>query len=167
VEAAGTKEKFINRWGDLSANWGMHRNVGLVQGLLLVSNQLLDSDEIAEELGLSQSNVKTQLKQLMEWELVQRVKAENSRRGKYQAEKNVWRMFQLIVKYRKQKELEPLLNLLEDVCGDTPADTESKEIQKMASDFYHFSAKADKALDRICDLDENLIARTLFRMSGV
>lgn len=167
MEPTSTKEKFIHRWGELCTNWGAHRNQGLVQGLLLVSPDPLDCDQIAKEISLSVSCVKAQLKHLEDWKLVDRVKEGSSRKVKFQAEKNVWRMFQLIVKHRKERELDPMLELLQEICKESDSSRESREVQKLANDFYHFSAKADKALDRICDLDESLIARTLFRLSGV
>lgn len=140
----------------------MCNSLGQIHGALLISPDGLSVDQLSQELRLSSTSIKSHLKTLLEWSLISQPHCDQNKVKIYQAEKNVWKVFQLVVKHRKKKELEPLLELLRDIQDTEGQNQESKEIRKISQDWLHFSSKADRALDKICALNQSLVARTLF-----
>ena len=62
MEFESAKEKFIKSWGELATGWGVNKTMGLIHGLLLISEKPICKDEITHDLGLSKSNVNLNLK---------------------------------------------------------------------------------------------------------
>ncbi len=74
-----------------------------------------------EQLNISRGNVNMNIRDLIDWGLVDRILLHGERKEYFSAEKDIWKVATQIVKERKKRELDPMLKLLgqlEDVEGD-------------------------------------------------
>ena len=108
------QDRFIAFWGEMGTRWGVQRNMAEVHALLFIAGEPLAAEDIMERLSISRGSVSTTLKPLVEWGLVQRVKSriKTDRREYHQAEQDVWKLFYTILRARKRREFDPLLEQL-------------------------------------------------------
>ncbi len=60
-------QSFVMHIGEMGSRWGLNRTLGQMCGLLYVSPEAMNADEIAETLNISRSNVSMGLKELKTW----------------------------------------------------------------------------------------------------
>lgn len=108
------QDRFIAFWGEMGTRWGVQRSMAEVHALLFIVGEPLAAEEIMERLRISRGSVSTTLKQLVEWGLVQRVRSKNrvDRREYHSAEQDVWKLFYTILRARKRREFDPLVEEL-------------------------------------------------------
>jgi len=113
-EIRAAQDRFIEFWGEMGTRWGVQRSVAEVHALLFIAGEPLSAEEIMERLSISRGSVSTTLKQLDEWGLVQRVRSKDraDRREYHQAEQDVWKLFYTILRARKRREFDPLVEEL-------------------------------------------------------
>ena len=157
------KSKFIKTWGELGTNWGINKTMGQIHGLLLISTTEYTTDEIMAELHISRGNVNMNLRALVEWELIRKVEKEGDRKDYYAAEKDIWTVFRKIIKKRKEKELHPMIHLLDEVSDIQPNDEKSAEFIKMMNELSLFSNKADKTLDNLVNSKANILVSSYLK----
>lgn len=125
-EIRAAQDRFISFWGEMGTRWGVQRSMAEVHALLFIAAEPLAAEDIMERLSISRGSVSTTLKQLVEWGLVQRVNpklaagltagqrgaARADRREFHQAEQDVWKLFYTILRARKRREFDPLIEQL-------------------------------------------------------
>jgi DNA-binding transcriptional regulator GbsR (MarR family) len=121
-EIRAAQDRFIGFWGEMGTRWGVQRSMAEVHALLFIVAEPLSAEDIMERLSISRGSVSTTLKQLVEWGLVQRVNPKLSvagraaprsdRREFHQAEQDVWKLFYTILRARKRREFDPLIEEL-------------------------------------------------------
>lgn len=159
------KKKFILTWGQLGVSWGICRTMAQVHALLLISSKPLCADQIMEELQISRGNANMNIRALVDCGLIYKTpRSATERKEHFFAEKDLPTIFQLIVKYRKKRELDPMLNLLESCEQIQPKCADTEEFHRVVRDIKSFSVKAEAALDNLVKLDKHWISGTLFRM---
>jgi DNA-binding transcriptional regulator GbsR (MarR family) len=160
------KQQFIGSWGAFGTNWGINRTMAQIHALLLVSPDPLTQDDIMEELNISRGNVNMNIRELISWGLVERVILTGERKEFFSAEKDIWKVVKMIVKERKKRELEPMLQLLdrlEEVEGDK-RDKSIKSFVDTVSSIKKLGRQADKTLDTMIRADENWFVGGLMKM---
>ncbi len=158
------KEKFVCAWGNLALEWGVNKTMGQVHGLLLVAHRPFCCDDVMQHLKISRGNANTTIRALVDWGIVYKHNIVGERKDYYVAEKDVWQVFTKILLKRKQKELDPMIKMLEDVSivkGDCEA---SDEFCKIIKDLKHFSGKADAILGSVLTSKSNLFLGGFLRM---
>jgi DNA-binding transcriptional regulator GbsR (MarR family) len=80
----------------------------------MVSHEPLSAEQIMEELQISRGNVSMNLRDLINWGIVRRTSVAGDRRDFFTTEADVWSMFQIILRERKKRELDPLLSRLDE-----------------------------------------------------
>lgn len=163
MELDKAQEKFIHDWGKLSTNWGVNRAMGRIHALLLVSTGALCADDIMGKLCMSRGNVNMNLRALENWRLVNKIHLDGERKDFYEAEKNLSKVFKIIIEERKKKELDPLLGLLEEIDHIMPRCPESSEFCRMTKELHRFAKKADHALNAISSSKAEWISKILIR----
>jgi DNA-binding transcriptional regulator GbsR (MarR family) len=113
-EIRAAQDRFITFWGEMGTRWGVQRSMAEVHALLFIVGEPLAAEEIMERLRISRGSVSTTLKQLVEWGLVQRVRSKDraDRREYHSAEQDVWKLFYTILRARKRREFDPLVDEL-------------------------------------------------------
>lgn len=143
------KDKFIAAWGGLASNWGVSRTMAQVHALLLLAPEPLCADEIMEELKISRGNVNMNVRALIDWGLVFKEIRQGERKEYFKAEKDMWKVFCQIIINRKRKELDPMIEVLNDISIVDGKSEEAQEFSKVINDLKQYTSKADKALENL------------------
>ncbi len=160
------KQQFISSWGAFGTHWGINRTMAQIHALLLVSPEPLTQDDIMEELTISRGNTNMNIRELINWGLVDRVLISGERKEFFSAEKDIWKVVKQIVKERKKRELEPMLQLLdklEAVEGDKK-DKEVKTFVDTISGIKKLGKQADKTLDTMIRAEESWFVGALMKV---
>ena len=160
------KQQFISSWGAFGTHWGINRTMAQIHALLLISPDPLTQDDIMEELNISRGNTNMNIRELINWGLVERVILPGERKEYFTAEKDIWKVVKQIVKERKKRELEPMMQLLdklEDVEGDKK-DKKVKTFIDTVSSIKRLGLQADKTLDVMIKAEENWFVSSLMKI---
>ena len=160
------RQQFISSWGAFGTHWGINRTMAQIHALLLVSPDPLTQDDIMEELNISRGNTNMNIRELINWGLVERVILPGERKEFFTAEKDIWKVVKQIVKERKKRELEPMMQLLdklEDVEGDKK-DKKVKTFVDTVSSIKRLGLQADKTLDMMIKAEENWFVSNLMKV---
>ena len=160
------KQQFISSWGAFGTHWGINRTMAQIHALLLISPDPLTQDDIMEELHISRGNTNMNIRELINWGLVERVILPGERKEYFTAEKDIWKVVKQIVKERKKRELEPMMQLLdklEDVEGDKK-DKKVKTFIDTVSSIKRLGLQADKTLDVMIKAEENWFVSSLMKI---
>jgi len=160
------KQQFISSWGAFGTHWGINRTMAQIHALLLVSPDPITQDDIMEELNISRGNTNMNIRELINWGLVERVLLTGERKEFFTAEKDIWKVVKQIVKERKKRELEPMLQLLdklEDVDGDK-RDKNVKTFVDTISSIKKLGRQADKTLDTMIKAEESFFIGALMKI---
>lgn len=165
MEIQAAQEKFIETWGNLGSSWGINRSVAQVQAFLLLAPEPVSTDEIMERLQISRGNANMSLRQLMDFGVVYKKNIPGERKEYFVSEKDIWKWAPKIMAVRKQRELNPILEVL----------TELKEVQNIENsnagvefvsqvkEIEAFSSKVSKVADRLCSPKGEML-RKLFKL---
>ena len=151
------KQQFISSWGAFGTHWGINRTMAQIHALLLVSPDPMTQDDVMEELDISRGNTNMNIRELINWGLVERVLVPGERKEFFSAEKDIWKVVKQIVKERKKRELEPMLQLLdrlEEVEGDK-RDRQVKTFVETIGSIKKLGRQADKTLDMMIRAEES------------
>jgi DNA-binding transcriptional regulator GbsR (MarR family) len=160
------KQQFISSWGAFGTHWGINRTMAQIHALLLISPDSITQDDIMEELNISRGNTNMNIRELINWGLVERVILTGERKEYFTAEKDIWKVVKQIVKERKKRELEPMMQLLdklEDVEGDKK-DKKVKTFVDTISSIKRLGLQADKTLDVMIKAEENWFVSSLMKI---
>lgn len=160
------KQQFISSWGAFGTHWGINRTMAQIHALLLISPDPLTQDDMMTELNISRGNTNMNIRELINWGLVERVILPGERKEYFTAEKDIWKVVKQIVKERKKRELEPMMQLLdklEDVEGDKK-DKKVKTFIDTVSSIKRLGLQADKTLDVMIRAEENWFVSNLMKL---
>ena len=145
------REKFIETWGTLGSQWGVNKSIAQIQALLLISPEPLTTDEIMKELKISRGNANMSIRQLLDWGIVYKKSVAGDRKEYFVAEKDVWKWALKIGNVRKQRELNPVLDMLKEIASNKePTKTaEEKEFAKQIKDLNAFTQQVGKLADNL------------------
>src|SRR6185312_1319785 len=99
-----------------------------IHALMMISPDPLSADEIMEELNISRGNVNMNVRELIDWGLVEKILKPGERKEFFYAEKDIWKITSQVAKERKKRELEPVLKVLEQV-SKVEGDKKDKNIK--------------------------------------
>ena len=165
MKLSDAKLQFVASWGAFGTHWGINRTMAQIHALLLVSPEPLCADDIMEQLNISRGNANMNIRELIDWALVDRVIVPGERKEFFAAEKDIWKVVRQIVKERKKRELEPMLKLLgtlSDVEGDK-RDKEVKTFTDTINNIKRVGEQADKTLETLIKADENWFISSLMK----
>jgi DNA-binding transcriptional regulator GbsR (MarR family) len=160
------KQQFISSWGAFGTHWGINRTMAQIHALLLITADPLTQDDIMEQLNISRGNTNMNIRELINWGLVDRVLLTGERKEYFSAEKDIWKVVKQIVKERKKRELEPMLKLLdqlEEVEGDK-RDKNIKSFVDTVSSIKKLGRQADKTLDAMIRAEESWFVGNLVKL---
>jgi DNA-binding transcriptional regulator GbsR (MarR family) len=138
-----------------------------IHALLMFECHPLCADEIMKQLEISRGNVNMNLRLLVSWELIHGTNKEGDRKEYFYAEKDMWKIFSKIVLKRKEQELIPLLNMLNELseCTHCRCEEEAK-FQDTISEMKTFAVKADGMLETMCSSDSSWLVKGFKMMIG-
>ena len=156
MKLAEAKQQFVQSWGSLATQWGINKTMAQIHAMLMVTPDPMSQDDLMEQLNISRGNVNMNIRELINWGLVDRVIVQGERKEFFTAEKDIWKVARQVVKERKKRELEPLIKTLEslEVEGDKK-DREVKQFTDTVDSIKKFAKQADKTLDTMIRTDES------------
>jgi DNA-binding transcriptional regulator GbsR (MarR family) len=160
------RQQFISSWGAFGTHWGINRTMAQIHALLLISPDPLTQDDLMEQLNISRGNTNMNIRELINWGLVERVILSGERKEYFTAEKDIWKVVKQIVKERKKRELEPMLQLLdklEEVEGDQK-DKHVKIFVDTISSIKKLGGQANKTLDKMIKAEESWFTGAIMKM---
>lgn len=165
MEYRDAKQKFIQAWGTLGSNWGINKAMAQIHALLLLATEPLSAEEIMEELQMSRGNVNMNLRALMDWGIVRKEHRVGERREFFSTGKDVWDLAKQVSRERRRREIEPILNVLEEVQKVTGENKkEVAEFKKVAGELFDFSLKVDGMIDKFTKSDQTWFYKLLMKL---
>ncbi|MDX1641229.1 MAG: hypothetical protein R3220_06005 [Balneolaceae bacterium] len=146
-------DQFVLLWGEMASAWGINKTMAQIHALLYAESEPLDTDAIMQQLSISRGNANMNLRNLLHWQLVQKVHFKGERRDFYTAEKDVWNIVAILIRERHQREIEPIkdnltstLEFFEKDGIDEPDEAEFKERLENFIEFLEMFDRFTKAL---------------------
>lgn len=138
-------------WADLGPAWGVNRTMSQIHALMMLSADPMNTDDVMEELGISRGNAHKNVTELLAWGLLKRVDVKGDLKTYFEGEKDVWKVIQIITRERKRKELQPVLEVLDDCLEHTKGlrDVQSKAFREQVGELKQFADMADGVMDRV------------------
>lgn len=151
---------FIRRWGEMAQSWGISRTMAEIHALLFVTTEPLCTDDIMDQLAVSRGSASTNLRQLINWGLIHRVHQRTDRREYFEAEKDVWQMFETITRERRRREVEPIVETLQrclamvdrEPVGGTDAQREAAAYRQRFHDILELFSLMNNAFNALSQL---------------
>ncbi len=162
------REAFINHWGAMGSAWGINRTMAQIHALLFTATEPMSTDGIMAELQISRGNANTNLRELASWGLIRSVMIRGERKEHFEAEKDVWKMFCLIARERKRREVSPTVEVLEECRQRTRGlrTAESRQFARQMKEIGDFLRLGETLLEKAVAMEESkavALARKLFR----
>jgi len=109
------QDRFIASWGRMGSVWGISRTMAEVHALLYITGSPMCTDDIMARLGVSRGNVSMSVRSLLEWGVIEKVRLPGDRKEYFSAEQDVWSMMRAIARERIKREVDPLLDALDEI----------------------------------------------------
>jgi DNA-binding transcriptional regulator GbsR (MarR family) len=159
------RESFVSQWGTIGSAWGINRTMAQIHALLMTAPQPLSTDDIMDDLKVSRGNANTNLRDLVGWGLIRPVLRKGERREYFEAEKDVWKMFCIIARERKRREILPAMEVLRSCAAQTKGlkDARSKEFHDQMQSLLEFLRLGEKVLETVASSEQNKILKMAAR----
>jgi len=158
------KQKFIESWGKMAGGWGISPAMAQVHALLLISPEPLCADQVKTELDISSGNVSMNLRALLDWGLAFKEVPSGCRKEVYYAEKDLWKVIRQIIIHRKKRELEPVLQVLDELAAVQETCPQSEHFCAVVRDIRIFTHKANQTLDTLIKADSHWLGSAFLGM---
>lgn len=163
---ADAKDRFIHSWAEMGPKWGIPRGMAQTHALLMITEKPLSTDDVMQELAISRGNANTNLRALADWGLVRRVFVKGDRKEYFQSEKDVWNMFCRIARERKKREIEPVIQTMQECLEMVGQDKSSTFFRERVSDVLDLVKTLDYALGKIAEQERNAIIPRILKLLG-
>jgi len=141
-------EQFVLLWGEMASAWGINKTMAQIHALLYAESEPLDTDSIMEQLHISRGNANMNLRNLVQWQLVNKIHFTGKRKDYYTAEKDVWNIVAVLIDERQQREIAPiqqnLVECVELLNDDDELTEEEAEFKKRIENFIEFLEMFDR-----------------------
>lgn len=170
---AEARERFVSIWAQMGSAWGIPPTMAEVHALLFIVGEPLNTDDVMEQLNISRGSASTTLRALVDWGIVSRVRHRGERKEFFQAEQDVWKMFRTIIRERKKREFDPLLDALRqcrsltgglDAEGRGGASRRMRLLRPQPGEIDQHNARLDQMLEFISII--NTISERFIGPSG-
>lgn len=107
------QDLFIRRFGEMGQTWGINRTMAEIHAFLYITADAKCTDDVMERLNISRGNASMSLRALCDWGIIRRLHKRGERREYFESLEDVWEMFSIIAAERKRRELDPVLEALQ------------------------------------------------------
>jgi len=119
-----------------------------------------------EELSISRGNANMNIRDLINWGLVEKVIIPGDRKEYFSAEKDIWKVATKIMYQRKKRELDPMLKVLNQL-SDIEVDKRNSEVKAFTEtieSIKKFAGQAEKTMDVMIKAEENWFWSNFLKM---
>lgn len=160
-------ETFVRHFGEMGSKWGFNRTVGQIYALLVMTEEPIAANQIAEELSVSRGNVSMAIKELQSWQLIQVHHKAGDRKEYYGASGSVWDMAAKVFEERRKREVDPTLTLLRDVLMETPANDQEVYAQQRMQEIHDLLENVTLWCNELQRMDQERLTTLMKLGSGV
>lgn len=165
MEFTEAKQKFIGTWGSLGSSWGINKVMAQIQALLFISTKPLSMEEIMAELQISRGNTSMNLRQLIDWGIVNKENILGERKEYFSTEKNVQELARIVAKERSRRELQPVLKSLQEISSiKSDGSVEMKEFIKQTKSMHELATIADTLLNQMANHKQNWLTKSILKI---
>ncbi len=142
-----------------------------IHALLFVSGEPLCTDDIMAQLHISRGNASMNLRGLVDWGLIQRQHKLGDRKEYFQADTDVWHMFETIMRERRRREVEPIIDSIERCRamiappGLPPANPAARDFLGRLEELQRFLSAMGMLFELVVQFGRDG-AETLLKMAG-
>ncbi|PCJ60606.1 MAG: transcriptional regulator [Planctomycetota bacterium] len=160
------RDEFITEWGALGSAWGVNRTMAQIHAYLMSCPEAQTTDEIMESLEISRGNAHSNIKELISWGMIKKVLKKGERKEFFLAEKDPWKIFCLVAKERKKREVEPIIGILNNCIADLKGvkGKEADDFQKQLKDLTEFVEMGDRVMEKISRSEKNILFKWLLKI---
>jgi DNA-binding transcriptional regulator GbsR (MarR family) len=144
--------EFVEHWGLMARSWGINSSMGELFALLYITGSDWTADDLRHWLGVSRGNVSMNLRELLAWGLVHKVRRSGERRELFRAETDVWVLFRKILEERKRRELDPTLRVLDHSFQQAEGDPDLDAFKGRLEPLRQFFQLVDSLAVRLLSL---------------
>jgi DNA-binding transcriptional regulator GbsR (MarR family) len=152
----------------MGSQWGINRTMAQIHAMLMTAIDPMSTDEVMEALEISRGNAHANLKELVAWGLLRVVVKKGERREYFEAEKDVWRIFTMVARERKRREIDPALEVLRKCTEEsrditTPEGRAFHEQMRQLEEFVEF---ASRMADRVAMMKHGFAIQMAAKLLG-
>ncbi len=159
-------QKFIVHWGEMGEKWGINRTIAQIHGLLYLSPEPLNAEEISETLAVARSTVSVGLRELESWGIIRVVHTLGDRTERFGIKGDVYEMFRFIVEYRKRREVDPTLQMLREAMSELQSGSGDAHTRKKMSEMLALFETSDSLYQQAQKVQTATIVRVA-KMSNI
>lgn len=137
------QQEFVQLWGSLGSNWGISKAMAQIHAYLLSIENPVSTDEIMDSLTMSRSNANLTLRTLLDWGLIYRKSLPGDRKEYFVAEKDIWQVAIKIMRERRRREIEPLIQNLKQLGSFEAANFEEKNFKNVLQNIVENAERLD------------------------
>lgn len=158
--------EFIQAWGSIGTAWGIPKSMAQIHALLLASKDGLSTEDIMEQVKLSRGNVNINLRELINWNLIDKQNKIGERKEFFKAKHDIWIMAKNILQTRKQREMEPVIAILNVLKNEKIEGTESdvKHFETIIKELDDFVSQMDQLTELMLKLNNNLFFKKMIKL---
>ncbi|WMS88774.1 GbsR/MarR family transcriptional regulator [Pleionea litopenaei] len=174
-------ESFVVHFGEMGSRWGFNRTVGQMLALIVLSENPLNADQIAEMLGVSRGNVSMGLKELQSWQLIRTQPQPGDRKDYFKPSGTIWELALQVLSERRKREVDPTLSVLRSELMNAESDPSNDyahakmqeihdllelflrwfdDIQKMNPDNLKTLLKLGSGVGKVLGMKDRLLSRS-------
>jgi len=112
------QDNFIRKWGEMGQVWGINRTMAEIHALCYITATPQCTDDVMERLHISRGNASMSLRALVDWGIIRRQHRRGERREYFESLSDVWEMFSIIASERKRREMDPVLETIQQCIRD-------------------------------------------------
>jgi DNA-binding transcriptional regulator GbsR (MarR family) len=159
TELQAARDEFVTQWGAIGSAWGINRTMAQIHALLITTLNALSTDDVMEELKISRGNAHSNLRDLVSWGLVKSVVRKGERKEYFEAEKDVWKMFCIVSRERRRREIRPAIDVLGQCAERTKGlgGPEAAAFNKQIKALSDFLAMADGVIGKISRSEQSKV----------
>ncbi len=158
------RDRFIHFWGEMGSKWGVGKTMAQIHAVLMIGEEPLSTDDIMNELGISRGSANTNLRGLVDWGLIRRVFIKGERKEYFQSEKDVWNMFCRIARERKKREIEPVIDTLQECLGIAGKEKGSVLFRERLDQLLDLVKTLDYLLGKIAQQERNAVIPRILKL---
>ncbi|MEM6601549.1 MAG: transcriptional regulator [Verrucomicrobiota bacterium] len=153
------KDEFVTQWGAIGNSWGVNRTMAQIHALLMVTPDPMSTDQVMEELKISRGNANMNLRELVGWGLIRSIVRKGERKEFFEAEKDVWKIFCMVTRERKRREIDPVQDVLLRCQDQTEGlkGAEAQAFQKQIKELADFVATTSNIMDKVASSQQSKI----------
>ena len=119
----------------MGSRWGFNRTVGQILALIVLNEEPISAQEIADALNISRGNTSMGLRELQSWRLVKQHLVPGEKKS------SLFRLAMLdaangLFEERRKREIDPTMSLLRDLLLDAPANEKEANAQHKLNEIH-------------------------------